>query len=103
MQIPPWEGRARAEALRKVKARGARQGLPCCLCDKPIDYRLKYPDQRSCSVQHVKSRWEYPELTWDPANHAPAHLRCNWEAPKGPTGPTGPTPESPDLGVTAPW
>ena len=99
--IQPWEGRRRATALARVKARGARNQTPCCLCDKPIDYRLTYPDPWSCSVQHIKTRWEHPELTWDPMNQLPAHLRCNWEAPKGPTGSVKVS--APDMGVMDAW
>lgn len=94
-----WEGRRRAAALARVKANGARNQTPCCLCDQPIDYRLRYPDPWSCSVQHVKSRRDHPELVWDPANWRPAHLQCNKEEPKTERRPASP----PDLGVVDDW
>lgn len=85
--IPPWTGRRRADALTLTRRKGARHNTPCCLCGQPIDYQLRYPDPNSCSVQHLKSRILYPELTWDPTNWAPAHLVCNQAAGDG-TNPT---------------
>lgn len=95
--VKPWAGRAVTVALQRVKARGVRDNLPCCLCGQPIDYRLTYPNRWSCTVQHVKARAYHPELTWDPSNWAPAHLQCNLDAPKG--RPADP----PDLGVVDAW
>lgn len=77
MHIPAWSGRRRLEALVRVKAEGRRRNSPCCICDMVIDYSLAYPDEQSCSVQHVKSRSAYPHLTWEPSNWKPAHLSCN--------------------------
>lgn len=84
---PPWAGRRRADALTNTRRKGARNNTPCCLCGQPIDYQLRYPNPNSCSVQHLKSRILYPELTWDPTNWAPAHLVCNQAAGDG-TNPT---------------
>ncbi len=81
--IPPWTGRRRADALTFTRRRGARLHLPCSICGQPIDYTLRYPDPRSCSVQHIKSRFLHPELTWDADNWAPAHLDCNQSAGDG--------------------
>ena len=100
MRIQPWGGRRARAALARVKARGARNQTPCCLCEAPIDYRLDYPDPWSCSVEHVKARATYPELTWDPANHAPAHLQCNISAKKPRVQVAGPPP---DLGLRSGW
>ena len=100
MRIQPWGGRRAREALARVKARGARNHTHCILCDRPIDYTLKYPNPWACSVEHVKPRRDYPELTWDPANWAPDHHQCNLDAPKSRTVATGPPP---DLGVTSGW
>lgn len=80
MHIPEWSGRARADALAKVKADGRRSERPCVICEQPIAYDLEYPHPQSCSVQHVRSRKAYPQLTWDPTNWAPAHLDCNQSA-----------------------
>jgi 5-methylcytosine-specific restriction endonuclease McrA len=77
MHIPAWSGRRRAEALAQVKAEGRRRRSCCCICHQEIDYNLAYPDEQSCSVQHVKSRKSYPHLTWEPSNWEPAHLGCN--------------------------
>lgn len=95
--IRPWEGRARADALFRVKARGARANTPCCLCHQPIDYTLRYPHPQSCSVQHIISRSIRPDLTWDPANWAPAHIDCNKAAGDGTN-----TRTNTNLGVTSP-
>ena len=89
-----WEGRRRAEALKRVKAKGARSRTPCVICGDAIDYRLTYPDPWSCSVQHVKSKKNHPELIWDPSNWAPAHLYCNKVDQAG---------EALDLGVADGW
>lgn len=78
--IPAWSGRRRAEALAKVRARGLRDNLPCIICKQGIDYSLEYPHRQSCSVQHLKSRRDYPHLTWEPSNWEPAHLDCNKSA-----------------------
>lgn len=90
--IPTWGGRKAQAALRLVKADGRRHHRPCILCGEPIDYDLEYPHPRSCSVQHIKSRYHYPELTWDRTNWSACHLQCNQQAGTG---------ESLDLGETA--
>ena len=100
MRIQPWGGRRARQSLARVKARGARDAAPCVLCDRPIDYSLSYPNPWSCSVEHVLPRLTHPELTWDPSNHAPAHLVCNTGAKKPRVRATGP---SPDLGLLSGW
>lgn len=92
-RIPPWSGRAAREALRWVKARGRASDSPCVICTQPIDYDLVYPDPAACSVQHLRSRRDFPELTWVRSNWAPAHHMCNQAAGAGDNAP-------PDLGVT---
>ncbi|GAB2767877.1 hypothetical protein [Sinomonas soli] len=77
LHIPPWSGRRRQDALVRVKAEGRRANAACCICDQSIDYSLEYPHPQSCSVQHVMSRKQFPELTWEPSNWKPAHLDCN--------------------------
>ena len=97
-RIRPWAGRAARDALRWVKTRGRAADAPCVICNQPIDYDLEYPSDASCSVQHIKSRKHYPELTWVRTNWAPAHLLCNQSAGTGPTDDTDPF----DLGVVSP-
>lgn len=75
--VKPWEGRARQDALRWVKAKGRRANTPCVICDQSINYSLEYPHPQSCSVQHVKPRSLFPQLTWVRSNWAPSHLDCN--------------------------
>jgi len=77
LSIPSWSGRRAGDALARVKAEGRRTKAPCVICRQSIDYSLAYPHKQSCSVQHLKSRKAFPQLTWDPTNWAPAHLDCN--------------------------
>lgn len=76
-----------------VKRAGRKANAPCVLCGLPINYDLTYPDGASCSVQHLRSRAQFPELTWVPSNWAPAHLDCN-RARDDHAG---------SLGLTSPW
>lgn len=78
-----WGGRRASEALRRVRAEGARRNSPCVICGGAIDYSLRYPNPWSCSVQHQPSRKLRPDLTWDPAAMFPAHLQCNKEIGDG--------------------
>lgn len=74
---PSWSGRRKQKATELVRRRGEHLGLPCCICDQPINYQLRYPHPYSCSVQHVKSQRDFPHLRWEPSNWAPSHLDCN--------------------------
>lgn len=89
-----WGGRRANQALAHVRALGERHATSCIICGGAIDYRLRYPDPMSCSVQHILSRHHRPDLTWDPTNWAPAHLGCNREAGDGTSNPY-------DLGLTS--
>lgn len=91
--VPAWGGRRAQQALERVKAEGRRKRKPCCICGHGIDYSLPSKDPNGCTVQHIKSRKLFPELTWDPSNWAPAHAECNQSAGAG----DRPT----DLGVTS--
>ena len=103
---PTWAGRRATDALRRVRADGARHNKPCILCQGEIDYTLKYPHPMSCSVEHVKPRAFHPELTWDFANMAPCHLQCNKRAARGVDRSAGGgqgAADQPDLGVVSDW
>ena len=78
VSVPEWGGRRAQAALEQVRANGHRNRTPCCICLQPINYKLRKPDPGACTVQHIKSRKRFPELTWDPANWAPAHATCNY-------------------------
>lgn len=54
----------------------AASAMPCSLCKKPIDYRLKFPHRMSFSLEHRVPVWAGGSDT-DPANLAAAHLSCN--------------------------
>lgn len=75
--IPDWNGRRATNALQLIRTIGARNNLPCWICHGPIDYTLRYPHRRSCTVQHIIARSIRPDLTWNPANWSQAHLQCN--------------------------
>lgn len=93
--IPDWNGRRATAALEQVRADGARHHTPCWICQKPIDYTLRYPHRRSCTVQHIIARTIRPDLTWHRSNWAPAHLQCNQDYGDG-------TQLNPyDLGITS--
>lgn len=77
MDIPEWAGRRAQAALDAVRKLGERDHLPCCICEMPIDYALRYPHKQACTVQHLKPRTTHPHLTWEPSNWAPAHADCN--------------------------
>ena len=51
----------------------------CWLCGEPINYDAGKDDPLSFSADHKKPWSKHPELREDPANYAPAHLRCNQE------------------------
>lgn len=81
--VPDWGGRRAAEALQRVRSIGRRAKAPCCICEQPIDYSLAGTHPDGCTVQHVKSRKLFPQLTWAASNHAPAHRSCNTSAGDG--------------------
>ena len=64
---PGWWGGAGAT---KAKAYCKRvYGWTCWICGRPITTDEDY------TVDHVKERRHYPELTWEPSNWRPAHRR----------------------------
>jgi 5-methylcytosine-specific restriction endonuclease McrA len=83
MTIPKWGGRRATEALARVKSEGRRKKRPCFLCGQDIDYSLPSTDPDGCTVQHIRSRRDFPHLTWVSSNWAPAHLACNQSAGTG--------------------
>lgn len=94
MHIPPWSGARAQKALEQVRSHGSKNEIPCWICKLEIDYRLRFPHPQACTVQHIKSRHQWPHLTWDPHNWAPAHADCN----------SGERPADRDgLGVTTDW
>jgi 5-methylcytosine-specific restriction endonuclease McrA len=77
LTIPEWSGRRAQLALARVRAEGRAKNEPCGICRERINYDLVKPHPMAVTVQHVKSRARFPELTWDPGNWVPAHYRCN--------------------------
>lgn len=53
------------------------KGLPCWLCTRTIDYKLKHPHPECFSLDHAKTVKEAPELILDIGNWRPSHLDCN--------------------------
>jgi hypothetical protein len=56
-----------------------REGAPCWLCGKDIDYRLQYPHPLSWSLDHAVTVKERPELIMDRNNFRSSHHDCNQE------------------------
>jgi hypothetical protein len=92
LHIPAWNGRRAQQALQWVRhnygpggslATDKAHGDPCCICHQPINYSARGTDD-ALTVQHVKSRRDYPQLTWDQRNWKPAHASCNYAAGTGP-------------------
>jgi 5-methylcytosine-specific restriction endonuclease McrA len=79
LDIPNWEGRRAADALAWVRRQYSPLHTTCVICHQPIDYSIRGTDD-SLSVQHVKPRSKYPQLTWVRSNWRPAHLSCNRQA-----------------------
>lgn len=97
LTVPAWSGRRAQAALEQVrtdhrpggpKATDRQRGTPCCECHMPLDYNSRgKPD--SLTVQHVKSRRDFPHLTWEPKNWLPCHASCNYAAGADGVGMTG--------------
>lgn len=79
IDIPEWSGKRAHDALEWVRATYGKINAPCVICGQPINYSIRGTDD-SLSVQHVKSRSKYPQLTWLRSNHKPCHLACNRQA-----------------------
>lgn len=73
----PDEWTKNSAARRRLSAMVRRRREPCRICGEDIDYSLPAGNPRSFSVEHIKPRHLYPELTFDLANLAAAHLECN--------------------------
>lgn len=54
----------------------ANLGLPCALCNRPIDYTLDARSRWGLTVDHRVPLWEGGHPV-DPANWQPAHRSCN--------------------------
>jgi len=88
LTVPAWSGRRAQAALEQVrtdhrpggpKATDRQRGTPCCICGMDIPYDSRGKGD-SLTVQHTKSRRDYPHLTWDARFWAPAHASCNYAA-----------------------
>lgn len=78
--IPLWQIRKNAwrRALQgqiDIWAICERDGWRCHICQRPINHRLKWPNSRSASIDHVIPISQGG--TNDPQNLRAAHLRCN--------------------------
>lgn len=63
--------------MRKIRAAQRAKRLPCWLCGQAIDYAAPPDDPDSFSYDHIRPWSTHPDLRYDPANGASAHLRCN--------------------------
>lgn len=50
-------------------------GWVCCICNKPINRRLRCPNWYAATIEHIIPISKGGTHTWD--NTAPAHLICN--------------------------
>lgn len=89
--------RPRGKKWRRLALRVRNRHEHCCRCQQPIDYRLRWPDPGSFSVDHYPFALStHPHLAWDPGNLHAAHLSCNQSAAA--------KPPEPRLGVLSePW
>lgn len=68
-------GARRRQIVQRWRAR-VRSGVPCAICDRPIDLALKYPDPWSMVVDEiVPVAYGGDPLSW--SNTEPAHRWCN--------------------------
>lgn len=84
----PFATKAIRDRQRKRIAARVRAGEPCCLCGRPIDLALPFPDPWSFTVEHVIP------TSHGGADHgenqlAPCHLTCNRRRGNGPSGTVG--------------
>lgn len=70
-----WSNSAHVRDRHRARLRA--EGGPCHICGQPIDYTLKSPDPMSFELDHLKSKFRFPELAFDPSNMASSHRKCN--------------------------
>lgn len=81
----------------------AQSGWTCHLCGKRVSKRLKYPNPKSASLDHIVPlswRQNSPGHVW--GNVALAHLRCNQSKGARFAGSTMPVPRRPSR-ITPLW
>lgn len=76
----------------KLREQVKREEPICWLCGEPFDYRLKWPEPMSFSVDHIKPAKTYPELREVRGNLHAAHLVCNQKRRLGKTRQPRPKP-----------
>lgn len=76
-RVPAWAGWRMQRTVAEQKRQHAHRNSPCILCGQPIDYAADIDDPMRFSVEHIIARAIRPDLTWDPSNMGPAHMRCN--------------------------
>lgn len=72
------KGRDRASMIAKLVKRDGRK---CCICLGKLDFKLKYPDDMSVSIDHIVPRSLGGTNKID--NCQLAHLKCNCEVKVG--------------------
>lgn len=83
----PFATKAIRDRARKRIAQLVKGGAPCCLCGRPIDLAIPYPEPLSFTVDHQVptshgGRDDYSGLR-------PAHNRCNRARSNQPDGTIG--------------
>lgn len=77
-------------AKRKLRERMRKEGAPCHLCGRPIDYTLPASDPWSFQLDHIVPIARGGAV-YDPENVAPAHRICNARKGKSMPGDGCPT------------
>lgn len=72
-----WSTRRGREARAAYRAECEERNAPCWLCGQPIDYGAISGTPNAFELDHRLPRADYPELTFEPSNFAPAHSSCN--------------------------
>ena len=84
----PFASKAIRDRARRLIAARVQAGEGCCLCGRPIDLGIPFPDPWSFTVEHV-----VPTSHGGPDHGegqlAPAHFRCNRQRSNAPSGTVG--------------
>jgi len=56
-------------------------GWICFLCGEKVDKRLRFPNWRAATIDHVVPLSKGGTHTW--GNVVPAHAKCNWDKGDG--------------------
>lgn len=84
----PFPNKTIRDRARKEVAQRVRAGEPCCLCGRPIDLTLRYPDPWSFTVEHIIPT-SHGGHDYGEDQLAPCHFTCNIKRGNDPIGTVG--------------